>query len=185
MSPLTGESGNPSIESVDLLSSSMYCSEAQAQIGRCSCLTDVVPCYTTLRRLSRMKVRYLGSICFIALTGACYHATIETGLTPSATTLEKEWASAWIYGLVPPSPVATAQKCPNGVAKIETQLSFTNQLVTFLTGGIYTPMAIKVTCAMRRTSSLPTINAGPDKAAAFENAVELSIKTGQPVLLSY
>jgi hypothetical protein len=88
-------------------------------------------------------------------------------------------------GLVPPSPVETAQKCPNGVAKIDTQLSFANQLVSFLTLSIYTPMDIKVTCAQGRTSSLPMIKGGPDKAAAFQAAVRVSMETRQPVLLSY
>lgn len=49
--------------------------------------------------------------------------------------------------LLPPSMVSTAERCPNGVAKVETQQSFVNQLVGFLTLGIYTPMQIKVTCA--------------------------------------
>src|SRR3954466_11648937 len=132
-----------------------------------------------------MKARSFGLFCFLALTGACYHATIDTGLTPSTVTIEKGWANGWIYGLVPPSPVETAQKCPNGVAKIDTQLSFANQLVDFLTLGIYTPMDIRVTCALGRTSSLQTIKAGPDKVAAFENAARLSLETRQPVLLSY
>jgi Bor protein len=132
-----------------------------------------------------MKVRHLALICFIALTSACYHATIDTGLTPSTRTIEKSWANGWILGLVPPSPVETAQKCPNGVAKIDTQLSFANQLVNFLTFGIYTPMDIKVTCAQGRTSSLPVIKAGPDKAAAFQEAARASLETRQPVLLSY
>ena len=132
-----------------------------------------------------MNVRNLAPICFIALTSACYHATIDTGLTPSTVTIEKEWASGWILGLVPPSPVETAQKCPNGVAKIDTQLSFANQLVSFLTLSIYTPMDIKVTCAQGRTSSLPMIKSGPDKAAAFQAAVRVSMETKQPVLLSY
>lgn len=100
-----------------------------------------------------MKAQHLSLFCIIALTSACYHATLETGLTPSAQTVEKSWASGWIYGLVPPSTVETAQKCTNGAAKIETQLSFTNQLVNFFTFGIYTPMAIKVTCAQGRTSA--------------------------------
>jgi hypothetical protein len=132
-----------------------------------------------------MNVRSLALICFIALTSACYHATIDTGLTPSTVTIEKPWASGWILGLVPPSPVKTAQKCPNGVAKIDTQLSFLNQLVSFLTLSIYTPMDIKVTCAQGRTSSLPMIKSGPDKAAAFQAAVRVSMETKQPVLLSY
>ena len=44
---------------------------------------------------------------------------------------------------MPPSTIETAQKCPNGVAKVETQQSFGNQLVGFLTLGIYTPMDIR------------------------------------------
>lgn len=86
----------------------------------------------------------------LALCVGCYHATIDTGLTPSPVTVEKAWAHGWIFGLVPPSNVETIAKCPNGASKVETQLSFPNQLVSFLTGGIYTPMEIKVTCAAPR-----------------------------------
>jgi Bor protein len=81
------------------------------------------------------------------VTAGCYHATVETGASPSTEVINKSFASGWIFGLVPPSTVSTAAKCPNGVAKVETQLSFVNQLVSFLTLGIYTPMEIKVTCA--------------------------------------
>jgi hypothetical protein len=38
----------------------------------------------------------------VVLFSDCYHATIETGLTPSATTIRKPWAHGFIYGLVPP-----------------------------------------------------------------------------------
>lgn len=96
----------------------------------------------------------------VAAAGACYHATVETGASPSNVTVEKAWASGWIYGLVPPSTVETASKCPNGVARIETQVSFANQLVNFLTLGIYSPMEIKVTCAAARS--------GPDGEASVE-----------------
>jgi putative copper export protein len=88
----------------------------------------------------------------ITLAG-CYHATIETGATPSTEVIHQSFASAWIYGLVPPKTVSTAERCPNGVAKVETQHSFVNQLVGFLTLGIYTPMEIRVTCAARVSSS--------------------------------
>jgi hypothetical protein len=82
----------------------------------------------------------------VALLG-CYHATIETGVAPSNLVIEKRWASGWILGLVPPSTVETAAKCESGVSKVETKLSFLNQLVGFLTLSIYTPMEIRVTCA--------------------------------------
>jgi Bor protein len=99
---------------------------------------------TLIRRFSLASV--------IAL-GGCYHATIETGATPSTVVIDKSFASSWIYGLVPPSTVSTTSKCTDGVAKVETQHTFVNQLVGFLTLGIYTPMQIKVTCASRGSAS--------------------------------
>lgn len=86
------------------------------------------------------------ALAVLALAG-CYHATVETGATPSQQSIRKGFASSWVYGLVPPSTVATQERCPDGVARVETQLSFVNQLVSLLTLGIYTPMQIDVTCA--------------------------------------
>ena len=101
-----------------------------------------------------MRIHQWALLATIAGGAACYHATVETGLTPSAVTVEKGWASSWIYGLVPPSAVSTAAKCSTGIARVETQLPFVNMLVGFLTAGIYTPMAIKVTCAQRGSASV-------------------------------
>ncbi len=81
-----------------------------------------------------------------ALLG-CYRASIDTGVAPSNQVVEKRWASGWIFGLVAPSTVATAAQCPTGVARVATRLSFLNQVVGVVTMGIYTPMAIRVTCA--------------------------------------
>ena len=78
---------------------------------------------------------------------ACYHATVSTGLSPGTVKIEDKWANAWIEGLVPPETVETMERCPAGVAQVDTQLSFLNQLVAGLTLGIYTPMEIIVTCA--------------------------------------
>ena len=102
-------------------------------------------------------------ISMVALLG-CYHATVDTGVTPSNMVIEKRWASGWIFGLVPPSAVATAAQCPSGVASVETKLSFLNQVVSFLTLSIYTPMAIRVTCA---EGMVPPAAAmlGPDSAS--------------------
>jgi hypothetical protein len=126
------------------------------------------------------------------LTGAggCYHATVETGAPPAPETITKGWASGWIYGLVPPSVVETAQRCPNGVARIETQLSFANQLVSFLTLGIYTPMDIRVTCAANRSADggdEPVVRVGPDEPAvvALARAAELSRQLGVAVSIAF
>jgi hypothetical protein len=106
--------------------------------------------------------RWLSAFALLALSIGCYHATIETGASPSAEVISKSFASGWIYGLVPPSTVSTAAKCPAGAAKVETQLSFVNQLVSLLTLGIYTPMAIKVTCAAGGPGGASIT--GPDRA---------------------
>ena len=94
-----------------------------------------------------MNARSLAVLALAITLAGCYHATIETGAKPSAVTVEKKWASSWIYGLVPPSTIETAAKCPSGVAKVETQLGFLNMVVGVLTLGIYTPMDIRVACA--------------------------------------
>ena len=86
----------------------------------------------------------------VLLTGACYHATIETGLQPNGTKIQEKWAMSFAWGLVPPETVETASKCPDGVARVETKLSFMNGLVNFLTGGIVSPMSIEVECGAKR-----------------------------------
>ena len=99
--------------------------------------------------------RVLLLLTLVLFLPACYHATVTTGLRPSTVKIEKPWANGWIYGLVPPSTVETMEQCPAGVAQVETRLSFVNQLVNFLTMGIYTPMEIIVTCADDQEEDLP------------------------------
>jgi len=95
-----------------------------------------------------MKLRAAALIiAFSVILGGCYHATITTGLTPSQTTIEKPWATSFVYGIVPPAPIDAASTCPNGVAKVDTQISFLNGLVGALTLSIFTPMDIRVVCA--------------------------------------
>ena len=126
------------------------------------------------------------------LVVACYHATVETGLTPSAEVIDKSFASSWIYGLVPPSTVSTASQCHSGVARVETQLSFVNGLVGLLTLGIYTPMAIKVTCAAAgaaASSTAPgTLSLRGDSPSTlyqsvFALAADRSVADGSPILV--
>lgn len=122
----------------------------------------------------------------VFLLSGCYHATVVTGLQPSAEVIEKNFAPSWIYGLVPPPTVETMQQCENGVAKVETELSFVNQLVGALTLGIYTPMTIKVTCAAGNTSDAQILlEEGQDVVRAFSEAADLAAKSGAPVYVAF
>ncbi len=120
--------------------------------------------------------------------GACYHTTIDTGRASNGVTVSKPWANSFIYGLVPPAVVETASRCPNGIARVETQLSFLNQLVGIITLGIYTPMEVQVACAGNAalSPSEPVVHVDPSQrdggVKAFEKAMELS-KTSQTVVL--
>lgn len=104
----------------------------------------------------------LGMTMLLLSSVGCYHAIIETGAAAGNEIIAQPWASGWIYGLVPPSPIKAASHCHSGVARVETQLSFVNQLVSLLTLGIYTPMDIRVTCAASR-AELP--DTGPRRFA--------------------
>ena len=125
----------------------------------------------------------------LVLSG-CFHATIETGLPASATVVQNDWAHGFIIGLVPPSTVETKAKCPNGVAKVETQLSFLNSIASILTFNLYTPMTITVTCASsNRMATLPAdasvirVNSTADASVVspMQRAFTLAVTTGQPV----
>ena len=139
------------------------------------------------------KMQVWMAVFAVAAGAGCYHATIETGLTPSTITVSHEWASGWIYGLVPPGTVETMAKCPGGVAKVETQLSLPNMLVGWLTIGIYTPMSIVATCAASGHASLaptptPSIKVAESAGdaairAAFSAAADQAVSSKAPVIV--
>lgn len=122
----------------------------------------------------------LALVLLLALGTACYHASIETGATPSTTIVRKGFASSWIYGLVPPSTLSTASQCPNGVARVETQLTFVNQLVGVLTLGIYTPMEIVVTCAASSSASA----AAHEDFVSFEAASPIGLEQALAIAIT-
>lgn len=125
------------------------------------------------------------------LTG-CFNAKVTTDKNPSNKTIEKPWAHSFVFGLVPPSTVETAQQCPNGVSVVETKISFVNGLVGMLTFNLYTPMSIEVTCAAGNMSDLPNlqeteISKDADYATisqSLEEAATQSYLANEPVKFS-
>ena len=113
--------------------------------------------------------RAVALVLLVASMTGCYAARVETGLPPSAKVIEQKWASSWIYGLVPPKTIKATTECKDGVAIVETQLSFLNQVVSVLTFGIYTPMQIMVTCA---TGAATGMRDGDGSIFLSENATD-------------
>ena len=128
-----------------------------------------------------------GVLGVLLLSGACYHATIETGRTPSTEKVTQKWAMGFAWGLVPPPTVETATRCPNGVARVETYHSFLNSLVGILTSGIVTPITIEVTCAAPGSSDAGAevlkLGANQTVDELMTEAVQRAHQTGEAVFV--
>ena len=83
----------------------------------------------------------------VALSG-CYGTQVTTDAEPSNKTIEKPWATGFLFGLATPgATIDASERCDNGVAVVESKLSFLNMLAAGITFSIYTPMSVTVTCA--------------------------------------
>jgi len=96
-------------------------------------------------RVARYAKRTLVLGGFLVLT-ACYHTITTTSLNPGPQHTEA-WAPAFIYALVPAKVDAQAICKGKPIQAVESQASFLNMLVGWITFGIFTPMTITVTCA--------------------------------------
>lgn len=81
----------------------------------------------------------------LVLSG-CYKTTVRTGIQPGPVSMTHSKAT-WINGLVPAAPVDAEEDCGDaGVAIVQTEHSFLNQLLGALTLGIYTPVTVRLIC---------------------------------------
>jgi hypothetical protein len=96
----------------------------------------------------------------LLVTAACFHAVVTTGRPAGPEVIVRPWASSFLFGLVPPEITDAGAHCPGGVARVETQHSFLNTLVSIATVGIYTPMTISATCAGPGPSRSASIASG-------------------------
>ncbi len=83
--------------------------------------------------------------CMVTL-GGCYHTITTTHLNPGPTHVQ-QWVPTFIYGLVPGNVDAGKMCGGKPVQAVDTQASFLNMLVGWVTFGIFTPMQVTVTCA--------------------------------------
>lgn len=134
---------------------------------------------------------FLTLLAALVVLPGCYHTTVLTGRQPSMTVVNKPWAMSFIGGLIPPADLDVSRECPQGVAKVESQMSVPNMLVAVITGGLVTPMTMTVTCASGSASAdQPTIEVAQDASTAdiqtaFAEAAEQVSETGEPVYVAF
>ncbi len=100
-------------------------------------------------------IRIVTTIAAVSLLTGCasHHAVVVTGIEPGPRKVEDKWVDSYLDGVVPPDRVDAGTGCgEDGVAIVETRISFMNQLVSALTLGIYSPMEIVVTCGSAEES---------------------------------
>ncbi len=140
------------------------------------------------------RVRIALPLLALVVTSGCYHAVISTGLQASSEVIVKPWAHSFVYGLVPPAVTETAQRCPSGVARVETRHSFLNGLVAMLTWSLYSPMEITVTCAAggragAAAAGRPDVTASSssadDAGIALGAAADLAVAAGRPIYVRF
>ncbi len=86
-------------------------------------------------------------IAFALVLSGCYSAQVTTEKEPGGETIEMR-KTGFVNGLVMQGmPVDGARMCPNGVASVSTELTFLDQFLGALTGGIYSPMTVTLNCA--------------------------------------
>jgi hypothetical protein len=92
-------------------------------------------------------VMFAGALGALALSGcATYKMRYEGAASPGGKVHEQKQAF-FLWGLAGGTDVNLEQLCPAGVARIESERSVGDQLLTVITGGLYAPMSVEVECA--------------------------------------
>ena len=97
--------------------------------------------------LKRSCVASIALVCLLVLTG-CYKVQVVGNPKSLGGEEKSSWQHFFIGGLVGSARIDVREFCGGGEAtSVETSASFANGLVSTLTGGIYTPRTVTVTCA--------------------------------------
>ena len=122
---------------------------------------------------SKNRLLLCGLLGALVLTSGCYRVSVTHGRGREVTGRRADysrWQHHLIAGLVRAGAhVNLDQICPEGVAAVRTDVSFLNNLVAWLTGGIYTPSRLKVWCetAPRPVQAVPAMAPQPAPQATL------------------
>lgn len=94
----------------------------------------------------------IGSLFVVAalgllLVGCFKHQYVAPNSSAQPSPSYSSWHHHFVWGLINASgQVNLEQVCPQGIARIENEMSFVNGLVTVFTGALYQPTTVEVYC---------------------------------------
>lgn len=84
----------------------------------------------------------------VAATGCATHTIqYKNPSVPANGPAQSAKQSFFLWGLVGGGNVDLQQMCPAGVSQIQSQKGVGDQILTAVTGGLYSPMTVDVRCA--------------------------------------
>ena len=110
-----------------------------------------------LRRLSIV----LALVAVTISMSACHQALFVTSRAPGVVRTAN--LPYFVGGLIGVNQVDVAAMCPNGVSRIETITGVMDGVLTFFTGGLYSPRTLVVTCAAGSAKAPARVYLGMDE----------------------
>ena len=112
----------------------------------------------------------------------------ESTSMSARVTAAKQWATTFVYGVVPAAVAQAAAECQDGLAKVRRGQTPANTLVSIISLGMFNPITILVTCALPSEKPAIDVPAGAtldERRNALADAVDESLKTHRPVVVRY
>ena len=82
----------------------------------------------------------------VGLLSGCYNLKYYDSAVPGPGQTHKIWVHGFLWGLVSVGEIDLHGECPKGVYKMKSNLNFVDFLLSAVTGGIYSPMNVVITC---------------------------------------
>jgi Bor protein len=112
----------------------------------------------------------------LSILPGCYTTTLRSGAvaSPATVAFDDRWHHGLFWGLAELSgPYDLKKICPEGWAEVETETSFINGLLHYLTSGVYASQTVSVRCAAKAAQSRLT-NREPQRTAAVAGRAGLA-----------
>jgi hypothetical protein len=93
------------------------------------------------------RLRGLIAIGALAMLAGCMNVTYIAKSRPPSAIVHEQKLTFFVGGLVGTEEISAGQLCPGGVAKVHTQHTFVDVLLTVVTLAIYSPRTAEITCA--------------------------------------